>query len=48
MSASLSVSAALQRPAITVLLVDDQPIVHDALRRMLAPVRDIVLHYSQD
>ena len=48
MSASLSVSAALQRPAITVLLVDDQPIVHDALRRMLAPEKDIVLHYSQD
>ncbi len=36
-----------QRP-VTVLLVDDQPIVAEAVRRMLAPEDDITLHYCQD
>jgi phosphoserine phosphatase RsbU/P len=33
---------------VTVLLVDDQPIVAEAVRRMLAPESDITLHYCQD
>ncbi len=40
--------AALTQHAITVLLVDDQPIVGDAVRRMLAPEKDIVFHYCQE
>lgn len=38
----------LGKHAITVLLVDDQPIVGEAVRRMLAPEKDIVFHYCQD
>jgi len=33
---------------ITVLLVDDQPIVGEMVRRMLEPEKDIVFHYCQD
>lgn len=33
---------------ITVLLVDDSPIVGEAVRRMLAPEQDIVFHYCAD
>ncbi|MBA4416665.1 MAG: response regulator [Syntrophus sp. (in: bacteria)] len=33
---------------ITVLLVDDQPIVGETVRRMLAPEQDIVFHYCKD
>jgi sigma-B regulation protein RsbU (phosphoserine phosphatase) len=33
---------------IKVLLIDDQPIVADAVRRMLEPEGDIVFHYCQD
>ena len=33
---------------ITVLLIDDQAIVGEAVRRMLQGERDIVLHYCQD
>ena len=33
---------------ITVLLVDDQMIVGEQVRRMLAPEEDIVFHYCQD
>jgi sigma-B regulation protein RsbU (phosphoserine phosphatase) len=33
---------------ITVLLVDDQPIIGEAVRRMLAGEDDIVLHYCKD
>jgi sigma-B regulation protein RsbU (phosphoserine phosphatase) len=39
---------ALTQHAVTVLLVDDQPIVAEAVRRMLAPEADIVFHYCQD
>src|SRR6188472_447773 len=31
-----------------VLLVDDQPIVAEAIRRMLAPQADIAFHYCND
>lgn len=41
-------SAALTQHTITVLLVDDQPIVGDAVRRMLAPEKDIVFHFCSD
>ncbi len=34
--------------AITVLLVDDQAIVGEQVRRMLAPEEDIVFHFCQD
>ncbi len=34
--------------APSVLLVDDQPIVGEAVRRMLAPESDIAFHYCQD
>ncbi|NLE67836.1 MAG: SpoIIE family protein phosphatase [Lentisphaerae bacterium] len=40
--------AALTKHAITVLLVDDQPMVGDAVRRMLAPEKDIVFHFCPD
>lgn len=33
---------------VTVLLVDDQAIVAEAVRRMLAPESDIAFHYCQD
>jgi phosphoserine phosphatase RsbU/P len=33
---------------MTVLLVDDQPIVGETVRRMLAPEEDIAFHYCQD
>ncbi|MFB3902224.1 MAG: SpoIIE family protein phosphatase [Acidobacteriota bacterium] len=33
---------------IKVLLIDDQPIVADAVRKMLQPEEDIVFHYCQD
>jgi sigma-B regulation protein RsbU (phosphoserine phosphatase) len=34
--------------AITVLLVDDQMIVGETVRRMLAPEKDILFHFCQD
>jgi len=33
---------------ITVLLIDDQSIIGEAIRRMLAPEQDIVFHYCND
>ncbi|WP_242056832.1 MULTISPECIES: PAS domain S-box protein [Oscillatoriales] len=33
---------------ITVLLIDDQAIIGEAIRRMLAPEKDIVFHYCGD
>jgi sigma-B regulation protein RsbU (phosphoserine phosphatase) len=48
-SRSLPPSERLLRPRqVTVLLVDDQPIVAEAVRRMLAPEDDIAFHYCQD
>jgi len=40
--------SALTQHTITVLLVDDQPIVGDAVRRMLAPEKDIIFHFCQE
>ena len=39
---------AVPQHKITVLLVDDQPIVGETVRRMLAPEEDIVFHYCKD
>ena len=33
---------------ITVLLIDDQPIIGEAVRRMLMPEKDITFHYCSD
>jgi phosphoserine phosphatase RsbU/P len=47
----MSVSAGPGKPTslpVTVLLVDDQPIVGEAVRRMLASEGDIVLHFCSD
>lgn len=33
---------------ITVLLIDDQPIIGETIRRMLEPESDIILHYCND
>ncbi|MDX2099849.1 MAG: response regulator, partial [Leptolyngbyaceae cyanobacterium bins.59] len=33
---------------ITVLLIDDQPIIGEAIRRMLAPEEEIVFHFCND
>ena len=38
----------LTRHDITVLLVDDQAIVGEMIRRMLAPEPDIVFHHCPD
>src|SRR5262249_2184352 len=40
-------SAAPARP-VTVLLIDDQPIVAESVRRMLADQPDVEFHYCQD
>jgi len=37
-----------QRPPIMVLLIDDQPMVGELIRRMLEPEHDIALHYCSD
>ncbi len=39
---------ALADHAITVLLVDDQVIVGEAVRRMLAPEKDIIFHHCNN
>jgi len=41
-------TAPLTQHRITVLLIDDQAIIGEALRRMLAPEQDIDFHYCQD
>jgi len=41
-------SAPVAEHTITVFLVDDQLIVGEMVRRMLAPEKDIVFHYCQD
>ena len=41
-------TAPLSRHDITVLLVDDQAIVGETIRRMLAQEADIIFHYCQD
>jgi phosphoserine phosphatase RsbU/P len=47
MSVSPEPNKAIGRP-ITVLLVDDQPIVGEAVRRMLAAEQDVVFHFCSD
>lgn len=42
------VSPALHRHQITVLLIDDQAIIGEAVRRMLAGEQDIVFHFCND
>ena len=37
-----------QKLGIKVLLVDDQPMIAEGIRRMLADEDDITLHYCQD
>ena len=41
-------AAPLPRHVIKVLLVDDQAIIGEAVRRMLAPEKDIVFRYCND
>ncbi len=45
---SLSLAPALSDHQVTVLLVDDQPIIGEAVRRMLAGEPDIVYRYCSD
>ncbi|MGH7173833.1 MAG: SpoIIE family protein phosphatase [Gemmataceae bacterium] len=47
MNVSPEPNNAIGRP-ITVLLVDDQPIVGEAVRRMLAAEQDVVFHFCSD
>ncbi len=42
------VAEVLTEHAVKVLLVDDQPIIGEAVRRMLASQEDIVFHYCND
>ena len=44
----MSAEPALTQHKVTVLLVDDQPIIGEAVRRMLAGEDDIVFHYCKD
>ncbi len=44
----MSVDAGLTQHKVTVLLIDDQPIIGEAVRRMLAGEADIVFHYCKD
>ena len=47
-SENIQLASSLTRHDIIVLLVDDQAMVGEAVRRMLAPEKDIVFHYCQD
>jgi PleD family two-component response regulator len=44
----LPLMTTLMHEQITVLLIDDQSIVCEAIRRMLASEQDIVFHYCSD
>lgn len=44
----MTAPAGLARHNVTVLLVDDQPIIGEAVRRMLAGESDIAFHYCRD
>jgi adenylate cyclase len=48
MTTDAAIGASLTDHAITVLLVDDQAMIGEAVRRMLAGEDDISLHYCQD
>ncbi len=45
---STEVYSSLTKHPITVLLIDDQPIIAEAVRRLLATEKDIILHYCSD
>jgi len=47
-TASKAFSPALKEYQIRVLLIDDQAMVGETVRRMLAPEADIVFEYCQD
>jgi sigma-B regulation protein RsbU (phosphoserine phosphatase) len=44
----MSIEPVLTQHKVTVLLVDDQPMIGEAVRRMLAGEPDIVFHYNRD
>jgi phosphoserine phosphatase RsbU/P len=44
----MSVDTRLTEHKVTVLLIDDQPIIGEAVRRMLAGEPDVVFHYCKD
>ncbi len=44
----MSVDLGLTQHKVTVLLIDDQPIIGEAVRRMLAGEADIVFHHCKD
>lgn len=44
----MSADAALTQHKVTVLLIDDQPIIGEAVRRMLAGEDDVAFHYCRD
>ncbi len=44
----MSTEPALTQHKVTVLLIDDQPIIGEAVRRMLSGEPDIVFHYIRD
>jgi sigma-B regulation protein RsbU (phosphoserine phosphatase) len=44
----MSADAGLTQHKVTVLLIDDQPIIGEAVRRMLAGEDDIAFHYCKD
>src|SRR4029077_7673963 len=44
----MSIEPILTQHKVTVLLIDDQPIIGEAVRRMLAGEPDIVFHYCRD
>src|SRR6266436_6093978 len=44
----MTADAGLKPHKVTVLLIDDQPIIGEAVRRMLAGEPDIVFHYCRD
>lgn len=48
MGVSANLLTPIQTFAITVLLVDDQPIIAEAVRQMLKDQSDIILHYCSD
>ena len=45
---SVEFEPSLAEPKVTVLLVDDQPLIGEAVRRMLAGEPDIAFHYCKD
>ena len=44
----MSTEPVLTQHKVTVLLVDDQPMIGEAVRRMLAGEPDIIFHYNRD